>query len=127
MLQPFVADVLVRGEVSAVWIAGELTHCVRKTPAAGDYRVQADFGGRDEPYEPAESERGAVARTVAVAEELLGESLLFARVDWLSSDAAGWQLSELELVEPELFFRHGPHAATRLAEAWLAAIGGTSA
>jgi hypothetical protein len=45
--------------------------------------------------------------------------LLYARVDLLRDDAGRWVLNELEVVEPSLFFRHGPEAAHTLARALL--------
>jgi hypothetical protein len=46
-------------------------------------------------------------------------ALAYARVDWLLT-ARGPLLIELELVEPCLFFRHGPGAAEALADELLA-------
>jgi len=48
--------------------------------------------------------------------------LLYARVDFLRDDDGRLRLSELELVEPSLFFRHAPHAADMLADALLARV-----
>ncbi|MCR9243773.1 MAG: hypothetical protein NXI31_01990 [bacterium] len=127
MLQPVLANVLSRGEWSAMVFDGELSHCVRKIPVPGDYRVQDDHGGRDEPYEPTGAEREHVHRVLAVAERILaehlgGRRLLYARVDFLWRDDGSCVLVELELIEPALFFRHSPAAAERLAEAWLARL-----
>ena len=46
----------------------------------------------------------------------LPEPVAYARVDWLTDDEGQPRLIELELVEPCLFFRHGPGAAERLAD-----------
>jgi hypothetical protein len=43
----------------------------------------------------------------------------YARADFLRDGCRHLRLSELELVEPSLFFRHGPGAANRLAGARL--------
>ncbi|MCA9791865.1 MAG: hypothetical protein KC910_08715, partial [Candidatus Eremiobacteraeota bacterium] len=43
------------------------------------------------------------------------EPTLYARVDFLAGPD-GWLLSELELIEPELFFRLCPEAAQVLAD-----------
>ncbi|MFY9345202.1 MAG: hypothetical protein WAT39_22120 [Planctomycetota bacterium] len=124
MLQPFLPAVLTRGEWSAIFVDGAITHCVRKIPVPGDYRVQDDFGARDELYEPTATERelaiaamSAVGRACPAAS---GEPLLYGRTDFLWTDAGGCVLTELELVEPSLFFRHRPEAATTLADALLA-------
>lgn len=133
MLQPFLASVTDRGEWSAVFVAGAITHCVRKIPAAGDYRVQDDFGARDEPYVPTAGERAAAERAFAAALGLLVQSgrlpapdLLYARADFLWDAAGAPVLTELELVEPSLFFRHAPAAAAALAVAWLARLDPTA-
>jgi hypothetical protein len=120
MLQPFLRAVLARGEWSAIFVDGHITHCVRKVPVAGDYRVQDDFGAHDEPFVPGAAERAAAERALAAAHELLGlPPLLYARADFLWADDGNCVLTELELVEPSLFFRHAPTAADALAAAWL--------
>lgn len=122
MLQPFLASVIERGEASAIFVAGRLTHCVRKVPAVGDYRVQDDFGGSDRPYRPSAAERAAADLAMQTAERLLGAPLLFGRVDWLWRNDGVALLTELELVEPSLFFRHSAAAASALADALLARL-----
>lgn len=47
LLQPYLNSVETFGEISAVFIDGDITHTVRKIPVSGDYRVQDDFGARD--------------------------------------------------------------------------------
>jgi glutathione synthase/RimK-type ligase-like ATP-grasp enzyme len=110
MLQPYLSTVETEGEVSAIFIDGELTHAVRKVPVPGDYRVQDDFGAKDYPI--AFPDVALAKRTVDAA----GSALLYARADFLIADER-LLLTELELVEPSLFFRHGRHAADRLAQA----------
>lgn len=122
MLQPFLSAVTTRGEWSAIFIAGRLAHCVRKIPVPGDYRVQDDFGARDEPYDPSPTERAAATTAMAAATTLLGADLLYGRTDWLWQDDGNGVLTELELVEPSLFFRHCPASAATLADALLARI-----
>jgi glutathione synthase/RimK-type ligase-like ATP-grasp enzyme len=124
LLQPFLPAVLTRGEWSAVFVDGALAHCVRKIPVPGDYRVQDDFGARDEPYAPTPAERALAEHTMALACRAGGPNpgadgrpLPYGRADFLWTDDGACVLTELELVEPSLFFRHGPAAATRLANA----------
>ena len=106
------------GELSAILIAGELTHTVRKIPVPGDYRVQDDHGGSDEPFEATPVE----VELVRAAVDAVDDELLYARVDWLRDELERPRLVELELVEPSLFFRHAPHAAEKLARALLARL-----
>lgn len=111
LLQPYLPSVETRGERSAVVIDGAVTHWVRKLPVPGDYRVQDDYGATDAPHAPSPAEEGLVAAVLP----LLPAGARYARVDWLLGDDGAPLLVELELVEPCLFFRHGPHAADRLA------------
>jgi hypothetical protein len=126
MLQPFLGEVLRRGEWSAIFLDGRLSHCVRKIPVPGDYRVQDDFGARDEPYLPTAGERGLAEQAMAVVQRAggpcpgaAGAPLLYGRADFLWRDDGQCVLTELELVEPSLFFRHAPTAGRTLAMAWL--------
>src|SRR5213079_2799779 len=112
MLQPYLSRVETDGELSAIFIDGRLTHGVRKVPVPGDYRVQDDFGAKD--FAIAFPDVALAQRVVDAA--AIGTRLLYARADFIDSDH-GLQLTELELVEPSLFFRHGPHAADALADA----------
>lgn len=131
MLQPFLGQVLVRGEWSAVFVDGVISHCVRKIPVAGDYRVQDDYGARDELYEPTQAERELAQRAMAAVQRVGGvcpgadgKPLLYGRADFLWADDGACVLTELELVEPSLFFRHRPEAGMRLARAWLRRLQG---
>ena len=91
---------------------------MRKIPAAGDYRVQDDWGATDEAYLPNAAERQLIDTTLVA----LPQDLLYARIDWLLADDGTPWINEVELVEPSLFFRHGPGAAEALAVAWLARL-----
>jgi hypothetical protein len=118
MLQPYYDTVETWGEGSVIFVAGRMTHAVRKVPRGGDYRVQDDFGACDEPYAPSAAEQ-AWAHDVL---ERAPHGLLYARVDLLRDEQGAPRLTELELVEPSLFFRHAPHAAEGLAEALCRAV-----
>ncbi|MEM7055016.1 MAG: hypothetical protein AAF446_10800 [Pseudomonadota bacterium] len=112
LLQPFMPDILESGEVSLVVIGGEVTHAVHKIAAPGEFRVQDDHGGSVHPHQPTRAE-------IALAEQAISAvsgEVAYARVDLVESPL-GPQVMELELIEPELFFRNAPLAAQRLAEA----------
>lgn len=113
LVQPYLARVETEGEVSAIFIDREVTHTVRKRPVPGDYRVQDDFGASDGPVTFAEADLALARRAVDAIEG----DLVYARTDFLRDDEGSLRLTELELVEPSLFFRHAPHAADALAEA----------
>lgn len=119
LLQPFLARVLEEGEVSAIFVDGEFSHGVRKTPVAGDYRVQDDYGARDEPWQPTPAELELCRQVVT----LIPHPWLYARVDLLRDDQGQLVLTELELIEPSLFFRHDATAPDRLAAALMRRLG----
>ena len=81
-----------------------------KQSAAGDWRVQSDFGGTASPIELDDQ-----LRTIARRALTAGPATTYARVDVVRIDDA-WAVLELELVEPELFFRLDARVAERLAD-----------
>ncbi len=112
MLQPFQHNIMSRGEVSMMVFNGQFTHAVLKTAKAGDFRVQDDFGGTVHDYNPTKAEIQFAIDTVNACKELP----LYARVDIFNDNHGHIALAELELVEPELWFRQHPKAAQVLAE-----------
>ena len=113
LLQPFLPSILDDGEVSVVVIDGAVTHAVRKVAAAGEFRVQDDHGGTVHPHTPAPDEAEVAAAAIAAC----SPRPVYARVDLVRMPDGQPAIMELELVEPELFFRFAPHAAVRLGEA----------
>lgn len=127
LIQPYLSSVETRGEFSAILIDEEITHAVRKSPVPGDYRVQDDFGARDEPCVLPDEHVVIARRAFSAVGDLLGEAgrkLLYARVDCLLGDDGSPRLTEFEAVEPSLFFRHSPAAAVRFADAVIARLDG---
>ena len=124
MVQPYLDKVETQGEVSALFIDGELSHMVQKIPVPGDYRVQDDFGASDGPVVLSEEEQGLARRVMDALGAIMSgwpipvsQPLLYARVDFLRNHEGSLCMNELELVEPSLFFRHSPGAAEALADA----------
>jgi glutathione synthase/RimK-type ligase-like ATP-grasp enzyme len=113
MLQPFLGSVLTQGELSLIVIGGRCTHAVRKIAKPGDFRVQDDHGGTVHPHTPTADEAAFAERAVAACPQ----APLYARVDAVRDESGALSLMELELVEPELFFRFRPPAADALAGA----------
>lgn len=112
MLQEFQESVPLSGEITLVLIGGKYTHAVLKRAKEGDFRVQDDFGG-------------TVHHHVATGEEIRFAELamgrispvpLYGRVDIVRDNEGQLALQELELIEPELWFRYCPEAAKVLAE-----------
>ncbi|HWX93530.1 MAG TPA: hypothetical protein VNY29_12940 [Terriglobales bacterium] len=110
MVQKFMDDIVNEGEWSLIFFGGQYSHAVLKTAKAGDFRVQRDFGGSEQPADPTAQVLQAATRIVqAVA------PTLYARVDGVVDDAQ-FRLMELELIEPALFLSSHPDAALRFAE-----------
>lgn len=112
MLQPFQYNILEKGEISMVLIGGEYTHSVLKKGKEGEFRVQDDFGGTLHDYEPSKEE-------IVFAEEVVKACSpipLYARVDIMWDNNNELIVSEIELIEPELWFRRNPTSAEKLAE-----------
>jgi len=112
IFQEFIYDIEKNGEISLVLIAGKYTHAVRKKARKGDFRVQDDHGGTVEKY-------NALKEEVLFAEHcitLCPEKPVYARVDIIYDNKGRICLNELELIEPELWFRNFPKAAMLLAQ-----------
>ncbi|WP_341649558.1 hypothetical protein [Thauera humireducens] len=112
MVQRFEPAIVNEGELSLIVIAGRATHAIRKTARAGDFRVQDDHGGTVHPHASDAAQCAFAEAAVAACPALP----LYARVDFVRAQAGGYRLMELELVEPELFFRFHPPAADALAQ-----------
>ena len=112
ILQPYLPEIERTGELSLVYIDGEFSHTVRKLPREGDFRVQVEFGATTSTAVPSRTERRLADHALGV----LREVPLYARVDIVPT-ARGPLLMEFELIEPELFFAFGRHAASRFADA----------
>lgn len=112
LLQPFQNHIVSLGEVSLMVMDGRFTHAVLKIAKEGDFRVQDDFGGTVHSYSPTQD-------LIEFAEHAVNscpEIPVYARVDVFLDNQNQWALAELELIEPELWFRMAPHAADVLAQ-----------
>jgi glutathione synthase/RimK-type ligase-like ATP-grasp enzyme len=114
MLQPYLPTIVAEGELSFVFIDGALSHALRKRPAAGDYRIQSLYGGREETHEPSPEEAAAAYSILAA---LPFDAPLYARIDMLRGEDGGLLLMEAELIEPYLYPEQGPQLGERLAQA----------
>ena len=112
LVQEFQKNILSRGEFSLMVIGGKYTHAVIKRVKKGDYRVQDDYGGSVERY-------NAPNEMVDFAESIISKCdpiPFYARVDIIIDNNNVFALSELELIEPELWFRFCPESAHLLAK-----------
>ena len=112
MLQPFLHSIMDNGEITLVIIGGKYTHAILKRAKSGDFRVQDDFGGTVHSYTPTREEIAFAEHVVSVCSPIPA----YARVDMISDNNGNLAVSELELIEPELWFRFEPTAAIALSE-----------
>ena len=112
IVQEFQSNITTSGEISLMMIGGVYTHAVLKRAKQGDFRVQDDYGGSVAAYLPKADE-------IKFANQIL-EALpfkpIYARVDIMIDNSGNLALSELELIEPEMWFRLYPKAAKLLAQ-----------
>jgi glutathione synthase/RimK-type ligase-like ATP-grasp enzyme len=108
LVQPYFRSVHGHGERAVIWIDGQFTHEVRKSP-----RFSGDQEGISAGMPVGEAEREVAEAVLAAAPG----PLLYARVDLARDEAGRPHLMELELIEPSLFFYKFPPAAAVLARA----------
>ncbi len=112
IVQEYMPEIETTGETSLMFFNGEFSHCIRKTPRPGEFRVQEEHGGTLRPDWP---DTGTL-REASDLLRRLGKKLLYARVDGIQTrDRFVWM--ELEAIEPSLFFLEDPKSADRFARA----------
>lgn len=104
LVQPYVASVEHHGERAIVWIDGEITHAVRKSP-----RFTGDAERTSDALPVADDEADLALRAVACAPG----PLLYARIDVARDESGAPRVMELELIEPSLFFPRSRAALDR--------------
>lgn len=111
LIQVFQKNIIVSGEISIMIINGKYSHSVLKHAKDGDFRVQDDFGGTVSAYQAKKPEIKFAENVI----KTLPFSPIYARVDLVLDNNNEIALSELELIEPEMWFRLNPLAARDLA------------
>lgn len=102
LVQPYITSVEDYGERSLIWIDGELSHAIRKSP-----RLSGDTESVTGPMPIADEEREVALAALAP----IAEQILYARCDLVRGADGQPMVMELELVEPSLFlFKHPPAA-----------------
>jgi glutathione synthase/RimK-type ligase-like ATP-grasp enzyme len=112
VVQEFLHEVVESGEASYVFFDGVFSHATLKRPAAGDFRVNSDYRGTVEAFDPDES----LVRQAGAVLDVLDQVPLYARVDGVTRDGA-LLVTELEVNEPALSMTLAPGSAERFAEA----------
>lgn len=104
IVQKFSNEIINTGEWSLIFFNKKFSHAICKQAKAGEFRVQAQFGGQHRSVEP----HPQLLAYVSSILDLIPEDLLYARVDGFIADDDQFYLMELELIEPVLFFdSHG--------------------
>ncbi|WP_108791583.1 hypothetical protein [Erythrobacter sp. Alg231-14] len=114
MLQPFLPAIASEGELSFIFIDGELSHALRKRPAKGDYRIQSLYGGQENVHSPSQDE---VEAATAIIAALPFDTPLYARIDMLRMEDGQLAVMEAEMIEPYLYPEQGSELGERLAQA----------
>jgi glutathione synthase/RimK-type ligase-like ATP-grasp enzyme len=108
LVQPYFHSVHGHGERAVIWIDGQFSHEVRKTPRFSGDVEEISLG------QPVGDAERAVAEAVLAAAP---GPLLYARVDLARDEQGRPHLMELEVIEPSLFFYKYPPAAAVMARA----------
>jgi hypothetical protein len=108
---------IAEGELAGVFFDGAFSHALRRRPAAGEFRINAQYGGR---MEPAALAAEIVAQMAAVL-ALVPDRPLYARVDGVIHGRR-FVVMEVEVNEPALGLDLVPGAADRFADALLARL-----
>lgn len=114
LAQPYVESIEREGELSLIYFSSGqdivLSHGLRKLPKAGDFRVQQKHGGTLRSDLGGKEWDEAARRALAA----VPHPWLYARVDMVRFDGKP-VLGEMEVFEPELFFRLDSGSADRFA------------
>ncbi|MBR1225113.1 hypothetical protein JQ600_09310 [Bradyrhizobium sp. AUGA SZCCT0176] len=107
VIQPFVEDLVTKGERSLIYIEGRYSHAVLRGPMTpGSETPLAQL------HEASETEKSVAGQVLGA----LPAATIFARVD-LAATPQGPLLTECEAVEPRLFFGLRPKCAEHLTDA----------
>lgn len=114
MVQPFLKSIISDGEYSLFYFNGQYSHAIKKVPKQGDFRVQEEHGGQLYTITPDMEQMIAAKKVLAK----LPEEALYARVDLVFNEQQ-WQLMEVELIEPSLYFNMDKHSPAKFVAASL--------
>ena len=113
LVQPYFETITQLGEASLMVFDGKFTHAILKKAQPGDFRVQDDYGGTVHNYIPTKAEINFAEKVF----ETCKTKPVYGRVDIVWDNDKNFYLSELEIIEPELWIRNYPKCAERIAVA----------
>lgn len=111
IVQPFRQNIVKEGEYSLFYFNGEYSHAILKKPKENDFRVQEEHGGILKSVEPDAIMQG-YSRNIIKA---LDSIPLYARIDFVRNSNNYFELMELELIEPSLYFNMNADSAENFA------------
>lgn len=114
LVQAFVPEIARDGEWSLLFFDGVFSLAVLKRAAAGEFRVQSQFGGSIEHIQPDVAMLSSAQQALAAVAALGHADHAYARVDGVVVDGR-FRLMELEMIEPSLFLAERPEAAALFA------------
>jgi glutathione synthase/RimK-type ligase-like ATP-grasp enzyme len=118
MIQPFLPSIAAEGEYSLFYFGGIFSHSIIKRPAAGDFRVQDQFGGYEDAVAAPDTAKALAEAALKATSAITNTgALAYARVDMLRDGEGNFRLMELELIEPSLFVRFAPDNGIMFARA----------
>eukprot|EP01095_Lingulamoeba_sp_RSL-Kostka_P005066 TRINITY_DN16429_c0_g1_i1.p1 TRINITY_DN16429_c0_g1~~TRINITY_DN16429_c0_g1_i1.p1 ORF type:complete len:377 (+),score=92.71 TRINITY_DN16429_c0_g1_i1:49-1179(+) len=123
LIQPKINEIVSIGEYSFIYLSGNLSHVVLKTPKSGDFRSQSDFGGLKKKIPINEISSNVLLQIqnsfnkinnyfiqqFDLSTENSNNDIVlpYARIDgFINVEEESFHLIELELLEPELFFKY---------------------
>ena len=113
LIQPYISSVESGGERANVYLGGEWSHCVVKSPR---------FVGQDESVSASESVLPEDKKLGQLALDCAPGNPIYARADTVRDDDGQPMIAELELIEPSLFLLQSPPARALFAESCLRAV-----
>jgi len=112
LIQAFENSIVEKGEYSLFYFNGNYSHAILKQPKKNDFRVQEEHGGQLTSIKPNNKMLGIAQQTL----NNLPTPALYARIDLIHT-ARGYELIEVELIEPSLYFNMEEGSALRFAHA----------
>lgn len=113
LVQGYISSITEKGEASLMVFGGGFTHSILKRAKTGDFRVQDDFGGTVHTYQETQDEVALAQKVMAQCPDMPA----YGRVDIVWDDQGQPMVSELEIIEPELWVRQSPWSAEVFARA----------
>lgn len=121
MIQPFINSILKIGELSFVFFGDKFSHTVQRIPTKKFCNHEGGTRISTFPSEALIVAKNALSATYQILKLSKG-SLLYARIDILFDKKRGYLVSEVELIEPELFLQCGEECVEKFGTVIMGAL-----